>query len=59
MVYTVIMATIMIRKIPDKLHKDFRRLCFDSDISMNQKLKELMEKAIKEAETRHDKSIEI
>ncbi len=56
MIYTVIMSTIIIREIPDKLHKDFKKTCFDSDISMNQKLKELMKKAIREAETSHDKS---
>lgn len=48
MLYIVIMSTIIIREIPDKLHKDFKKVCFDSDISMNQKLKELMGKAIKE-----------
>ena len=50
------MSTIIIREIPDKLHKDFKKVCFDSDVSMNQKLKELMEKAIKETEDGHDKS---
>ncbi len=49
------MKTILIREIPEKLHKDFKRLCFYSEISMNQKLKELMEKAIKEEKNRHDK----
>lgn len=50
------MAILIIREIPDELHKDFKRLCFDLEISMNKKVKDLMEKAIREAETRHEKS---
>jgi len=42
------MATIIIREIPDRLHKDFKKLCFDAGISMNQKLKELMKESIEE-----------
>ena len=54
--YITIMAILIIREIPDELHKDFKRLCFDLEISMNKKVKDLMEKAIREAETRHEKS---
>ncbi len=50
MLYTVIMSTIIIREIPEKLHRDFKRFCFDAGKSMNQTLKELMDKAIREIE---------
>jgi len=38
------MATIIIREIPKELHSQFKKLCFEKEISMNQMLKKLMEK---------------
>jgi len=44
------MATIIIREIPKELHSQFKKLCFEKEISMNQMLKKLMEKSLKENE---------
>ena len=44
------MKRILIREIPDKLHMEFKRYCFNLGISMNRKLKELMERVVREGD---------
>ncbi len=42
------MRTLLIREIPDKLHKAFKMYSMTHDISMNKMLKRLMEKELQE-----------
>ena len=48
MLYIVLMGTIVIRKVPDKLHHDLKILCAKMNISMNQLLKDLIKKYVEE-----------
>lgn len=51
------MKTIMIRGLTDGIHKELKKLCADKEITINDFLIALVEKTIKEAKNRHDKSI--
>ena len=42
------MKTIMIRNVPDDVHKKLRHLAVEKDVSMNVLLNQLIEKAVKE-----------
>ena len=48
MLYIINMGTIVIRKVPDKLHHDLKILCAKKNISMNQLLKNLIKKYVEE-----------
>jgi predicted HicB family RNase H-like nuclease len=47
-VYNITMKSIMVRRIPDNIHHDFKIACAKKDISMNECLIELMKKYIEE-----------
>ena len=40
------MKSVMVRRIPDKLHHDFKIACAKQDISMNKCMIKLMEKYV-------------
>ena len=48
MLYISYMGTIVIRKVPDKIHHDLKVICAQKDISMNQLLKDLIKKYVEE-----------
>lgn len=41
------MPTVMIRDVKPEVHKAFRIWCIENEISMNQKLNELLEQFVK------------
>ena len=45
-VYNITMKSVMVRRIPDKLHHDFKIACAKQDISMNKCMIKLMEKYV-------------
>ena len=52
MLYAVSMGTIVVRKVPEDLHLQFKLLCTRNRISMNKSLIELMRQAVEKAEKR-------
>jgi plasmid stability protein len=46
MCYNLSMKRIMIRDVPDDIHKDFRIMCLKKDVSMNQELLRMIKEAV-------------
>ncbi len=50
--YTAAMAEMRIRNIPENLHKKFKMLCVDEQISINAKIIQLVKEAVEKWETK-------
>lgn len=46
MLYNISMKTIMIRNVPEELHKEFKILCVKRGLSINEQLLNLMRKEV-------------
>jgi len=46
MLYNTIMKSIMIRNVPEDLHREFKILCVKKEVSINEQLLNLMRKEV-------------
>lgn len=46
LLYNISMKTIMIRNVPEELHKEFKILCVKRGLSINEQLLNLMRKEV-------------
>jgi len=50
--YSVVMGSILIRKVPDPIHQSFKKLCQRKKVSMEKEIVRLMQREVVKASRR-------
>ncbi len=53
LLYNISMKTIMIRNVPEDLHKEFKILCVKRGLSINEQLLNLMRKEVEKEQKKN------